>query len=175
MDAPETINSLNVAEPTVEAPAEYDGIEMYMGDRETKPIKMNMNSTEMKKFLGDFDAMVYFREGKIPTYYKQLGQLLDEEREEVKVLKEALPQYPGLLLFKHLQQSLYTILVPKAYGEFELDAQGEIRDQNVKCDTRAVAFGGNGMPAAYETGAFKKSLAKFEKHFASNYSRNRRG
>lgn len=174
MEAPETINSLNIADFAVPVTEEYDGIEMYVGDRETKPMKINMNTSEMKKFIGDNDAAIYFREGKIPTYYKQLGQLLDDEREEVKVLKESLPQYPGLLLFKHLQQSLYTILVPKIYGEFELDAQGEIRDHNVKCDTRAVAFGGNGMPAAYETGAFKKSLAKFEKHFQSNFSRNKR-
>lgn len=153
----------------------YDGIEMYTGDKETKPLKVNMDSNEVKKFIGEHDPMLYFREGKIPTYYKQLGQLLDSDREEVQVMTEALPQFKGLLLFKHHQQSLYTILVPKSYGEFELDQQGEIRDQNVKCHTCAVAFGGNGMPPAYEKGAFKKSLAKFEKHFTSNYSRNRRG
>lgn len=151
---------------------EYDGVEMFKGDYETKPMKVNMDSKQVKAWLKDNDPMLYFREGKIPTYYKQLGDLLDADREESILLKDTLPQFKGILLFKHQQQNLYTLVVPKAYGEFELSDEGEIRDSNVKVHTVAVAFGASGMPAAYEKGAFKKALLKCGPHFESNKSRN---
>lgn len=161
-----------VAKTTTSAP-EYNGVEMFKGDYETKPMKVNMDSNQVKAFLKDNDPMVYFREGKIPTYYKQLGDLLEgDDREEVKTLRETLPQFKGILLFKHHQQNLYTLVVPKTYGEFEVDQNGEIVDANVKVHTVAIAFGASGMPAAYEKGAFIKALKKCAGHFESNKSRN---
>lgn len=174
----EVIADNTVAQPnqlTASTAPEYNGIEMFKSDYSTGPLKVNMDSNEVKAFLKDNDPSIYFREGKIPTYYKQLGDLLDDDREETQVLKETLPQYAGILLFKHRQQSLYTLVVPKIFGEFELDDQGEIRDANVKVHTVAIAFGASGLPAAYEKGAFKKALLKAGPHFESNKSRNVRG
>lgn len=168
-----TVETVATTNPlTASTAPEYNGIEMFKSDYSTGPLKINMDSNEVKSFLKGNDPSKYFREGKIPTYYKQLGDLLDDDREETQVLKETLPQFKDILLFKHRQQSLYTLVVPKLYGEFELDDQGEIRDQNVKVHTVAIAFGASGLPAAYEKGAFKKALQKAGPHFESNKSRN---
>lgn len=169
-----TVAQPNKTTDTTAAPSipEYDGVEMFKSDYQTAPLKVNMSTSEVKAFFKDNDPSVYFREGKIPTYYKQLGDLLDNDREEVIVLKDTLPQFKDILLFKHRQQSLYTLVVPKIYGEFELSQEGEIRDSNVKVHTVAIAFGASGLPAAYEKGAFKKALLKCGPHFESNKARN---
>lgn len=158
-----------IPEVPVTSVPEYDGIEMFKADYETKPLKVNMNSNEVKAWFGDNDPKLYFREGKIPNYFKSLGDLLAEDREEVLTLRKTLPQYSKVLLFKHHLQNLYTLVVPKLYGEFELDANGEITDANVKVHTVAFAF-----QKAFEKGEFIKKLEKTGLHFKSNESRNRR-
>lgn len=170
-DAVSEVAPITNTTPEVVVPAvpEYDGVEMFKADYETKPMKLNMNSFEVKAWFGENDPAKYFREGKIPTYYKSIGDLLADDREEVAAMKQALPQYPGLLLFKHRLQTLYTIVVPKLYGEFEVDLNGEIVDANIKVHTVAFAFG-----KAFEKGEFVKKLTQAGKHFESNKARNTR-
>ena len=139
----------------------YDGIEEWdeivkLGEPAVhKKEKINMNTDEIKKFFGEHDPNLYFRNGKIPNRYKELGTLLTEEDEEFKTLKQVIPNMPELLLFKHKTQPLYNVLVPKPLSEFELDGEGDIVDPAYHADTRAIAFGGSNAPKSFEKTFFK--------------------
>ena len=110
------------AEKTVETKLnpvmDYDGIETWeeLVHPAQPPVKrtakVNMNSEEVKKFFKDNDPKLYFRQGKIPTWVKEYGTLLEEEDEETQLLRQLTPGFPELLLFKHKTQPLYNILVP---------------------------------------------------------------
>lgn len=148
--------------PTTTTPVmEYDGYETWeekihpAQPAVTKTVKVNMNSEEVKKFFGEYDPKLYFKHGKIPTWMKEYGVILDEDEEETKLLRSVTPTFPELILFKHKNQPLYNVLVPKPLSEFELDSTGEISNENYHADFRAIAFGGSNAPRNYDKTYFK--------------------
>lgn len=155
---------VTTTEQPINATPEYDGVETWFErvDLTNPPVqktaKINMSTSEVKKFLGDADPNLYFRGGKIPTWYKEFGTLVDEEDEELKILRNAAPEMPELLLFKHKTQPLYNVLVPKPLGEHELDGNGDITDPVFHADMRAIAFGGSNAPKSFEKTFFRMRL-----------------
>lgn len=153
-----TNNAANAAESKK---PKYDGIETWEEQislnqpPRTITRKINMDSNEVKKFLGDNDVNLYFRGGKIPMWFKEYGQLLAEDEEETIVLRGIMSNMPELLLFKHKTQPLYNVLVPKPLCEYELDGDGDIIDPVHHADMRAIAFGGTNAPKSYEKTYFK--------------------
>lgn len=129
----------------------------FEGKVKTEKVKFFLNSDEVKDFFKSNDPMKYFREGKIPvTWKKELGTLLDEDRPEVKMMRQVFQHHPDVLLFKHNFQNIYTLLIPKSHSEHEI-RDGEFTERFIFCDTRSIVFSGfNGSPSAYEPGYFKK-------------------
>ena len=135
--------------------------------------KIYLSSDEVKKFMGDNDPNLYFKGGVIPMYVsKTFGRILEDEDEEVKVMKEIFKGYDGLLMFKHRQQNLYTILVPKTFCAFELDANGDFVEDSVKYDIRTVNFAGGSTPSSFERGYFQKYAEKIKSHFVRARQKN---
>ena len=149
-----------VVAETLQIPG-YDGVETWeeIVNPTQPPVlrkaKINMNTEEMNKFFGNHDVNLYFRGGKIPTWIKEYGVILDEDEDETKLLRSVIPQFPELILFKHKQQPLYNILVPKPLSEFEISSDGDIVDQAYYADFRAIAFGGSNAPRNYDKTYFK--------------------
>lgn len=128
--------------------------------------KIWLNSDEQKKWFGEHDPKVYFRDGVIPNYApKSFGDLLPEDRMEVQELRKHLALYPDVLMFKHQLQNIYTLLIPKSVSEHELDQQGDFENRLVRYDTRSIAFtGGFGRPSSFEADFFYAQLSKIKKH-----------
>ncbi len=145
-------------------PVEYDGIETWQeqlnltSNPVTKTAKVNMNTAEVKKFMGEHDPNLYFRGGKVPTWYKEFGTMTDPEDDETKILRSVASDMPELLLFKHKTQPLYNVLVPKPLSEHELTPDGDITDAIFSADMRAIAFGGSNAPKSFEKTFFKLRL-----------------
>lgn len=149
---------------------EYDGWEDVVEPTEAGPYKTErrkvfLSTAEVKKFMGDHDPNIYFRDGKVPVYIpKALGTLLPDDRTETIVKNEVFTKYPEVLLFKHDLTNIYTLLIPKRLTEHEF-ANGDFVNRLIRYDTRSVVFtGGAGRPSSFETDYFKKQAAKILKH-----------
>lgn len=127
--------------------------------------KIWLNTDEQKKWFGEHDTNVYFRDGVIPTYApKSFGELLSEDRIEVEALRKNLPMYTDILMFKHQLQNIYTLLIPKYVSEHELNNEGDFENRLVRYDTRSIAFtGGFGRPSSFEHDYFSQQTAKIKK------------
>lgn len=140
----------------------YDGVEdVYYTGANLQPMarkmKVNLNTTEADEFLKGANPNKYFREGKIPmSCVKAFGDLLPDDYEEVRVMKDVCKGFDGLLMFKNRKQNLYTILVPKELSDFELTESGDYIEPTVLYDIRVVNFSGGAAPAAFERGYFQK-------------------
>lgn len=130
-----------------------------------------MTSEEVKKFLGEHDPNLYFREGKIPNWYKEFGVLLGEDEEETRTLRAVCHDMPELLLFKHKNQPLYNVLVPKPLSEHELTPQGDMTHAENIADMRAIAFGGTGQPRNYEKTYFRMRTGVINNHLRKGLDR----
>lgn len=157
--------------------APYDGVETWfervdlINPPQEKKAKINMSDSEVKKFLGEHDTKMYFRNGRIPNWYKEFGTLVEEEDEEMKVLRNVMADMPEVLLFKHKTQPLYNVLVPKPLSEFELDGSGDIMDPTYTADMRAIAFGGSNAPKSFEKTFFKARLMVIHNHLLKGIER----
>lgn len=164
------------AESKINSP-EYDGVETWQEQISlnqppvTKTQKVNMSSTEVKKFLGDLDPNLYFRGGKVPVWFKEYGTIVDPEDEESIVLKGIMTNMPELVLFKHKTQPLYNVLVPKPLSEYELNSEGDIVDVVHHADMRAIAFGGTNAPKSYEKTYFKMRAEVIHKNLLRRMER----
>jgi len=151
-----------IEEAPVVAEEFYDGFgDTYITTPDLKTAvvrkKINLDSNEVKNFLGGVDPKRYFREGKVPMFcVKAFGDLLGEDNEERAAMQKVLKDFEGLLFFKNRKQNLYTILVPKELSEFELDQDGEFIDTVVHYDIRTINFSGGSTPSAFEIGYFQK-------------------
>ena len=138
------------------------------GPNEYKKVskKIWLDTNEQKKWLGDIDPNLYFRDGVIPMYApKAFGELLSEDRVEVEALRKSLPLYPDVLMFKHQMQNLYTLLIPKRVSEHELNQTGDFENRVVRYDTRSIAFtGGFGRPSSFEHDYFAQQVEKVKRH-----------
>lgn len=160
VSVPESVNE-PVATPA--STPKYDGVETWeerdvMGQVTKFTRKINMSDDEVAKFLGGHDPHKYFRNGKVPISYKSMGVLLPEDREEVMILRQTMPSFPDVLLFKHNYEQLYQLLIPKNVCEFELDGNNDIVDESIRCDTRSIVFGGTGTPRSFERTYFKQRV-----------------
>lgn len=128
--------------------------------------KIWLDTNEQKKWLGDIDPNLYFRDGVVPMYApKSFGELLAEDRVEVQALRKNLPLYPEILMFKHQLQNIYTLLIPKSVSEHELGRTGDFENRLVRYDTRSIAFtGGFGRPSSFEHDYFAQQTAKIKSH-----------
>lgn len=146
----------------VEVTPEYDGFEdivepLIDGNYATKSKKVYLSDKEVKSFMGDHDPSKYFRLGKVPTIMpKSIGTLLNEDREEVIVMRDIFSQFPEVLMFKHNLSNIYTLLIPKVVADFEV-VDGEFTNRLVQYDTRSIPFnGGAGRPSAWSVDFFKQ-------------------
>lgn len=133
---------------------------------ETVKKKVWLNTDEQKKWIGDIDPNLYFRDGVIPNYApKSFGNLLPEDRLEVMELRKNLPMYQDVLMFKHDLQNIYTLLIPKSVSEHELNREGDFENRLVRYDTRSIAFtGGMGRPSSFEQDYFAQQISKVKRH-----------
>jgi hypothetical protein len=125
----------------------------------------SMTPEEATAFLGGKDPKIYFRRGYCHTAMKQtLGELLntDEERLEYQSFRKTIRD-ENVLLFKHKIHNLYTILMPKIFTEFELDADGDYVNKYVKQAYHVIAFTGQlGTPSAFEEAFFQRKLKQIK-------------
>lgn len=157
---------VEIKDTPVSTPAEvpsYDGIETWeerdvMGQVTKITRKINMSTEEVKKFFGDHNPAKYFRNGKIPVSYKSLGNLLPEDADETIVLRQNMPAFKDVLLFKHKYEQLYQLLIPKQICEFELDGDNEIMNDAIHCDTRSIVFGASNSPRSFEKNYFRQRV-----------------
>lgn len=159
---PEVVEVPAPVDVPVEAPS-YDGVETWeerdvMGQVTKITRKVNMSTEEVKKFFGDHNPAKYFRNGKIPVSYKSLGNLLPEDAEETMVLRQNMPAFKDVLLFKHKYEQLYQLLIPKQICEFELDGNDEISNEAIHCDTRSIVFGASNSPRSFEKNYFRQRV-----------------
>ena len=120
--------------------------------------EMSLPIDDAGAYLGDKNPWIYFKNGLMHTsLQKVLGDLLQEDREEMMVLRKTIKN-PEILMFKHQRENKYTLLVPKVYSEFELNSDGEFIDKYIHQDYRVIAFTGQGVPAAFEETFFTSKL-----------------
>jgi len=154
-----------------ETPVEFDGYwevkePVEDGTYKTSRKKIWLSTQEQKKWLGDNDPNLYFRDGVIPNYCpKAFGTLLSEDREEVIQMRKAFPAYPEILMFKHDLQNIYTLLIPKKFSEHEINEDGDFVSRLVRYDTRSIPFtGGFNRPTAFQADYFNDKAALIKKH-----------
>lgn len=106
--------------------------------------KFYLSDDEVKEFMGDADPSTYWRLGRVPVAYKkEFGNLLKADAQEKIVCDKVFAKFPGILLFRHPFQALYTLLVPKKYSSIEKDNEGEYVNRLLFCDARSIVFGAN--------------------------------
>lgn len=149
---------------------EYDGWEDVVEPTEAGPYrterrKVFLSTSEVKKFMGDHDPAIYFRDGKVPVYMpKAIGTILPEDRMETTVKNEVFAKFPETLMFKHDLTNIYTLLIPKVLTDHDF-SNGDFTDRLIRYDTRSiVCTGGPGRPSSFEVDYFKKLSAKILKH-----------
>lgn len=135
-----------------------EGRKMFLKEDEVYT-EHSMSPEEVHKFLGGKDPNLYFRKGECHIFMRKvLGDLLDEERDEYFAFREVIKN-PDFLLFKHKLHNQYFILVPKEYGEHELDVNGDYVNKYVHQDYRVIAFTGQmNVPASFEPFFFKQKV-----------------
>lgn len=168
--SPENLSN-EVAPETVPI-QEYDGVETWKerevdGKEVVFTRKINLSESEARALLGGRDPKIYFRNGKVPIFYKSLGDLLPEDREETKLLRQTMPSFPDVLLFKHKYEQLYQLLIPKQICEFELDNNEEIVDSAIHCDTRSIVFGSQSSPKSFEKNYFRQRVKMIDTRLRS--------
>ena len=153
---------------------EYDGFEDLVepqidGTYKTTRTKLYLSDSEVKKFMGDNDPAKYFRLGKVPKFMpKSIGSMLPEDRIEMVAKNDIYSKFPDVLMFKHDLTNIYTLLIPKAVTEHELNKDGEFESRLVQYDTRSIPFnGGPNRPSSFEVDFFKKESAKILKHLTA--------
>lgn len=128
-------------------PTQFDGFiditePQVDGSYVTRREKYYLSDEEVKKFFGDNDLATYWREGKIPVIYKsEYGNLLQDDAPEKVNCDKIFAKFPGIILFRHPFQSLYTLLIPKKFSNLEKDTNGDYASRVMFCDARSIVFG----------------------------------
>jgi hypothetical protein len=149
---------IEIVEPTIE------------GTYAKRMEKFYLSDEEAEKFMGDVDLNIYWRGGKVPVIYKgEYGNILKDDAPEKINCDKIFAKFPGILLFRHPFQALYTLLIPKKYSDLEKDANGEYANRIIFCDARSIVFGAaeGGM---YTEKNFKNKAKKILEHLVKTNS-----
>jgi hypothetical protein len=132
--------------------------------------KYYLSDEEVKKFFGDNDLDTYWRDGRIPVIYKaEYGNLLPEDAPERVNCDKIFAKFPGVLIFRHPFQALYTLLIPKKYSNLEKNDKGDYSSRVMFCDARSIVFGATegGM---YTDKNFRNKAKKILEHLTRTNS-----
>lgn len=154
------------------SPIEYNPDDTNISKRQSDA-SMIMGQEEAIKFLGERDPYDYFFEGVINKHLvKAIGDLLPEDRDEVKVLRRLLPGYDDVLMFKHRTSNTYTLVIPKVLSNAPLNLDREFIELSFRYDPRPVVFNGVGRPSQFDESYFKKWTDKFAASLSAARSKN---
>ena len=161
-----------------ETPVPFDGfIDVVApeidGSYKTYREKLYLSDSEAKDFMGDNDLNKYWRTGRVFHLYKgEFGSLLPDTALEKETCDKVFAKFPGILIFRHPFQSLYTLLIPKEYSSLEKDKTGEYANRLIHCDARSIVFGagdGGAFTAKSFTNKAKKILTNIVKTNADDF------
>ena len=129
--------------------------------------KFYLSDSEVAEFMGDHDPMLYWRLGRVPVMYKkEFGNLLGDDTLEKQTCDKVFKKFPGILLFRHPYQSLYTLLIPKEFSSLEKNGRLDYENRVIFCDSRSIVFG------ASEGGSFtEKNFTRKAKLILQNLVR----